>query len=149
MTDMIEYIAKHGLEAKLNELINQCAAEQPADPLKYLAEKLAGEKKPASSARFCPPCPPPTLDVTPPPNAPGAAGMVCPCNLFGDLSFAELERRTVPAPYIPDITSPYDSSLYDEYDEDAEDEDEMTEEEKEERAHWESFNNDPKLFEGF
>ena len=28
---MIEYIAKHGLESKLNALINQCATDKPAD----------------------------------------------------------------------------------------------------------------------
>ena len=49
------------------------------------------------------------------------------------------------------LPPPYDASLFDEYPEDVEDddEDELTEEEREQRAHWESFNNDPKLFEDF
>jgi len=60
---------------------------------------------------------------------------------FGELSFAELERRTVPAPYIPDIKSPYDFSCFpDAYDE--EDEDDLDEEELELREHWIKFNPD-------
>jgi len=69
-------------------------------------------------------------------------------DFFGDLSFAELERRTVPAPYIPDIRSPYDSSQFDEYDDD-DNLEELGEEEMEQRVHWESFNTDPELFAGF
>ena len=71
-------------------------------------------------------------------------------DFFGELSFAELERRTVPAPYIPDIRSPYDASLFDEYPEDVDDDDEdLTEEERELRVHYESHNTDPKLFDEF
>ena len=33
-------------------------------------------------------------------------------DFFGELSFAELERRTVPAPYIPDIRSPYAATAH-------------------------------------
>ena len=69
-------------------------------------------------------------------------------SFFGDLSFAELERRTVPAPYIPNISSPFDASQFDDYDEDEDDED-LGEEERELRAHWESFNTDATLFNGF
>jgi len=71
-------------------------------------------------------------------------------DFFGELSFAELERRTVPAPYIPDIRSPYDASLFDEYPEDVDDDDEdLTEEERELRVHYESHNTDPNLFDEF
>ena len=69
-------------------------------------------------------------------------------DFFGELSFADLERRSVPAPMIPDIKSPYDADNFDEYDDDEEDE-ELGEEEAEQRAHWESFNTDPELFAGF
>jgi serine/threonine protein kinase/CRP-like cAMP-binding protein len=69
-------------------------------------------------------------------------------DFFGELSFADLERRSVPAPMVPDIKSPYDADNFDEYDDD--DDDEMLgEEEREQRAHFESFNTDPKLFDGF
>ena len=40
-------------------------------------------------------------------------------------------------------------SLFDEYPEDEDDEEELTEEERELRAHYESFNTDPTLFEEF
>ena len=68
---------------------------------------------------------------------------------FGDLSFADLERRTIPAPFIPEIRSPYDADNFDADDaEDIEDDDDenLTDEEKEQRKHWESFNTDPTLF---
>jgi|EP01043_Picozoa_sp_COSAG02_P020467 hypothetical protein len=34
------YFAQHKLEERLTELINEVAAEKPADPMRYLAEKL-------------------------------------------------------------------------------------------------------------
>jgi CRP-like cAMP-binding protein/serine/threonine protein kinase len=72
-------------------------------------------------------------------------------DFFGDLSFAELERRTIPAPIVPDIRSPFDAGNYDdmEGEEDEEDEDNLTEEEIEQRKYWESFNVDPSLFKAF
>lgn len=80
----LAYIAEHGLEEKLTALMNLVAADQPADPLRYLAEKLGAKAKKSPAAPVCPPA----LDE-PPPNAPGAEGMVCPCNLFGSLSYGE------------------------------------------------------------
>ena len=61
----------------------------------------------------------------------------------------DLERRTIPAPVIPDIKSPYDAGNFDAEDDDEDDPDMLTDEEKEQRAHWESFNTDPELFVAF
>ena len=53
------------LEEKLTALMNLVAADQPADPLRYLAEKLGAKAKKSPAAPVCPPA----LDE-PPPNAP-------------------------------------------------------------------------------
>ena len=54
-------------------------------------------------------------------------------DFFDDLSFAELEMKSIPAPYVPDIANPYDASKYDEFDNlDAADE-ESDDEEAEQR----------------
>jgi len=82
----LAYLAQHGVEAKLNQLVNQMVMDKPADPLQYLADALS--KAAAAPQRICPPCPP-ALEAPPPRNARVADGMVCPCNLFGELSFGE------------------------------------------------------------
>jgi len=71
-------------------------------------------------------------------------------DFFGELSFSELERRSIPAPFIPNISAPSDTANFDEY-EDADDleEDELTEEDKEQYAQWEACNSDPHLFHDF
>ena len=46
----------------------------------------------------------------------GLAGLdVVEADFFADLSFAELERRSVPAPYIPDLSSQTDDKRLDDY----------------------------------
>ncbi len=54
---------------------------------------------------LCKPVPKNGADVTVPPNAPGAEGKVCPCNLFGDLSFGEpvisKKEKTEHPPWYP------------------------------------------------
>ena len=65
------------------------------------------------------------------------------------ITVTTLERRTIPAPFIPEIRSPYDADNFDADDaEDIEDDDDenLTDEEKEQRKHWESFNTAPTLF---
>ena len=39
-------------------------------------------------------------------------------DFFDDLSFADLERKSIPAPYIPDISNQYDASKFGQYDDD-------------------------------
>ena len=58
-------------------------------------------------------------------------------NFFKPLNFSELEKKTIPAPHIPDIKSPTDTSNFEEY-------------EDEDGAEWARFN-DPsaKYFDEF
>jgi len=67
---------------------------------------------------------------------------------FGELSFAELERRTMPAPFIPNVMSPYDGNNYDDYP--VEDGTRQPDEEEQEQlAYYETFNKDKSLFNTF
>jgi cysteinyl-tRNA synthetase len=95
------YFKQHGLEAKLTELINEVAAAKPADPLRYLSEKLGAGGGSGIEGAVCAPA----LDAPAPPNAPGAEGLVCPCNLFGDLSYGEpiisKKEKTEHPPWYP------------------------------------------------
>ena len=78
-------------------------AAQPADPLRFLAEKLqqGGVDEKQAKKLITAICPP----VTAPAPAPGAAGLVCPCNLFGELSYGEpiisKHDKTVHPPWYP------------------------------------------------
>lgn len=95
------YFNEHGLETKLTDLINQLAVDKPADPLRYLAEKLGSAGGAGVPGAVCAPA----KEGPAPPNAPGAEGKVCPCNIFGDLSFGEpvisKHDKTVHPPWYP------------------------------------------------
>ena len=99
------YIQSHGLEEKLSALVDGLIRAKPADPLAYLAEKLGGGAVGAAAAKnfLCKPSKVPSAPAPAP--APGADGKVCPCNLFGPITFGEpvvsKHDKTVHPPWYP------------------------------------------------
>jgi len=71
-------------------------------------------------------------------------------DFFDGLNFSELERREVPAPYVPDIANPFDAANFD-YDEeeDAYDSDDPYDETAQQIKQWETYNTNPSLFVDF
>eukprot|EP01047_Picozoa_sp_COSAG01_P072580 COSAG01_NODE_11580_length_1900_cov_3.825097_1_plen_182_part_00 len=113
MTDAdAQYFKAHGIEARLNELINQLAEQKPSDPMEFIAQQLGGSGSPAAAAAaraiaasaLCPVIP---GEPAPSPS-PGADGMVCPCNLFGQITFDEpvvsKHDKTQHPPWYPAIS---------------------------------------------
>ena len=71
-------------------------------------------------------------------------------DFFDGLNFSELDRKETPAPFVPDIANPFDSTNFDyDEDEDAYDSDDPYDETAQQIKQWETFNNDPSLFENF
>jgi len=70
-------------------------------------------------------------------------------DFFDDLSFAELEMKTIPAPHVPDIRDPFDASNFDDDMDDGDDDDDSDDEDAQQRKAWEEYNTDPSLFNKF
>ena len=68
-------------------------------------------------------------------------------DFFGDISFTELELKSIEAPHKPQIKDPLDADNFDEVDDDSDDSDD--EEMVAQLAEWKTHNKDPNLFANF